>query len=212
MTHSGAADQGFVISESGAEAVLSEDLPKTQPTRSRRIAKYLFRITLTAGIFVLLFWQVPWRDVLNAVKGLDGGLLLSVCILWIPTQYFQFLRWDLLARQAGPDVSRGDIHRGYWVGYTLGLITPGRVGEYGRGLALHNCSMSRALGLTIVERNYSTFSLNGFGLLALVFLPTLGWIPPFPLLATTGDILCVVGGVFFLSLGVFPRSILPPLR
>ncbi len=131
--------------------------------------------------------------------------------MWLPTQYLQYLRWKLLAREAGPEVSRGDIYRGYWVGFTLGLITPGRVGQVGRALALHRCSLSRAIGLSAMERGYSALAMNGLGLLALVILPMLGWVPPFPLPGAVTKSLCVAGGSILLLLGVFPRTAFKPL-
>jgi uncharacterized membrane protein YbhN (UPF0104 family) len=118
----------------------------------REIGKHTLRVGLTLGLLALLFSQVRWQKVWDAICGADLTLLAWTCVLWIPTQYLQFIKWDLLARDAGDDVSRRDIHRGYWVGFTLGLVTPGRIGQYGRGLALHNCSLSRATGLTVLER------------------------------------------------------------
>ena len=166
---------------------------------------------LTVALFALLFWQVRWRDVWTVVRTLDGTLFFWTCLMWLPTQYLQFLRWDLLAREAGPEVSRTDIHRGYWVGFTLGLITPGRVGQVGRALALHRCSLPRAVGLSAMERGYSALAMNGLGLLSLVILPMLGWVPPFPLPGAVTKSLCVAGGSMLLLLGVFPRTAFKPL-
>jgi uncharacterized membrane protein YbhN (UPF0104 family) len=119
------------------------------------------------------------------------------------------LKWESLAKEAGPDVSRGDIHRGFWVGYTLGLVTPGRIGQYGRALALRNCSLARAAGLTFIERSYSAIAVNGFGLLALVFLPTLGWIAPFPMPGHFVEIALLAASLAMLIGGIFPRGLTP---
>lgn len=173
--------------------------------------KIVARIVLTAGLLVVLFWQVRWANVWSVVVSLEGSHLMWACLLWIPTQYFQFAKWSLLAREAGEGVSRQDIHRGYWVGFTLGLITPGRIGQFGRALALHNCSLSRAFGLTVIERAYTAITINSFGLLALVALPLLGWLPPFARPGLPVQAVCIVAGTVLLVLGIFPRSLYSPL-
>jgi uncharacterized membrane protein YbhN (UPF0104 family) len=179
--------------------------------RSGLVAKYALRIGLAALLLILLFYQVKWQDVWTAVRTVDATLFFAACLMWVPNQYLQFVKWDILARMAGDGVSRADIHRGYWVGHTLGVITPGRVGQFGRGMALHNCSLSRALGLTAVERGYTAIAVNGLALLAVLLLPILGWIPPVPI-PTTASVVCGAAGVSLLLLGIFPRFMLPPLR
>jgi uncharacterized membrane protein YbhN (UPF0104 family) len=191
------------------------DDPRTMPpdgTAKSSGWKIALRLGLTAALFALLFWQVRWQQVWDSVQSLDGKLFVWVCLLWIPTIYLQYVRWALLAREAGEGVSRGDIRRSFWVGFTLGLVTPGRVGQFGRALALHNCSLSRAMGLSAMERGYSAITINGFGLLALVLLPWLGWMPPYATLNGVAQGVLIVAGTFLLVLGVFPRSVFRPLN
>jgi uncharacterized membrane protein YbhN (UPF0104 family) len=186
------------------------DTGRPRSARSR-ILSILVRVLLTAGLLLLLFWQVSWRKVWDVVQSLDGDLLAATCALWIPTQVLQFVKWNMLAREAGDNISGGDIQRGYWVGFTLGLITPGRVGQLGRALALHNCSLPRAFGLTAVERGYTALTMNALGFFALVALPLLGWRSPVPI-PVVAQVLLVLAGAFLLVLGVFPRLMHKPLR
>ncbi len=193
-----------------------ETLPSILPVEveakdKSRTRKLVARIAITVALLVLLFWQIPLERVWTTMLQLDTSLLFVALGLAIPTQYFQFLRWATLARQAGPDVSRADIHRGFWVGYTLGLVTPGRIGQYGRALALHNCSLSRAAGITFLERAYAGFIINGTALTGLVVLPLLGWKPPFPMPGIVAQAILVSVGMLFLGLGVFPRHLRKPL-
>lgn len=203
---------GMALSAADAVETRSPAAPAATTGSWPPIAKTFLRIGLTVGILVLLFWQVSWSNVWNAASAINPALLLSVCVLWLPTQYLQFVKWDLMARQAGPAIRRADIHRGYWVGFTLGLITPGRIGQLGRGFALHNCSLSRALGATAVERGYTALVINAFGLLSLVALPLLGWIPPLGVPYGTVSWGIAAIGMLLLALGIFPRSMLGPLR
>lgn len=200
-----------VTQEHSPDAFVS-DPAAGAPPKQFTAGRTFFRIGLTAAILTLLFWQVSWADVWQAVRGINGALFLAACLLWIPTQYFQFVKWDIMAQYAGPAISRADIHRGYWVGFTLGIITPGRVGQLARGLALRNCSISRALGATAVERGYTALVINALGLISLAALPYLGWTSP--LGVARGFVSWGVGilGSLLLLLGIFPRTVMPPLR
>jgi uncharacterized membrane protein YbhN (UPF0104 family) len=179
--------------------------------RARKLRKTAIRSLATVVLLTLLFWQIPLRDVWGDICGMDVSSLIVVLILAVPTQYLQFVRWATLAKDAGPGVSRADIHRGFWVGYTLGLITPGRIGQYGRALALHNCSLARAAGLTFLERTYSALVINGLGLIAVVLLPLLGWVPPYPNTGILVSIVCLAAGAAVLGLGIFPALLSKPL-
>jgi uncharacterized membrane protein YbhN (UPF0104 family) len=189
----------------GAELVQ----PMSPVVNASRWRKTLVKIAVTAVLLALLFWQVKWEDVWLAIQNLNGRYFLLVVVLAVPNQYLQFLKWEVLAKEAGPGVTRGDIHRGFWVGYTLGLVTPGRIGQYGRALALQNCSLARAAGLTFIERSYSSIVVNGFGLLTLVFLPMLGWISPFALPGHVVEITVFASGVAILIGGIYPRGLAP---
>ena len=194
------------------EAIKCETNETPPAKHGTSLRKVIFRTLFTVALLGLLFWQIPLEGVWSAVRNLDTRLFTFALLLAIPTQFFQFLRWASLAKDAGPDVNRLDIHRGFWVGYTLGLVTPGRVGQYGRALALHNCSLARAAGLTFLERTYSSIVINGLGLIAIFVLPLLSWLPPVPMPGLFGKAICLIVGALILAVGIFPRLIAPPLR
>jgi uncharacterized protein (TIRG00374 family) len=202
-----------VLAEAAQGSGTSGSSPESAASVSSRsrVVGMLIRVLLTAGLLLLLFWQVSWRKVWEVVQSLDGTLLTITCVMWIPTQVLQFVKWDILAREAGDNIRRADIHRGYWVGFTLGLVTPGRVGQFGRALALHNCPLPRAFGLSAVERGYTALALNALGFLALVALPLLGWQSPVAIPPLIQMVL-VLAGLFLLVLGIFPRLMHRPLR
>jgi uncharacterized protein (TIRG00374 family) len=193
-------------------AIATPMKPQDGPVPSRRWPKMLLRGGITAAILAVLFWQVHWSSVWSALRTMDSTLLGIACLLWIPTQWLQFVKWDIVARTAGNEVPRSDIHRGYWVGYTLGVMTPGRIGQLGRALVLRNCSTATAIGIGIVERGYTALVINALGIFSLALLPGLGWMSNMqmpPLWVRTGLGLVAVA---MLVLGIFPRVILRPLR
>jgi uncharacterized protein (TIRG00374 family) len=186
-------------------------LRESKTPKYSSLAKTALRISLTAIILGLLIWQVQWEKIRDNISQIDILLLSSVCLLWIPTQWFQYRKWALIAKTSGPDVSLSDIRKGYWVGFTLGLITPGRIGQFGRALVLRNCSIPAALGIGIVERGYSALVVNSLGLLSLAVLPYMEWISPIRIPLIISIILLLLG-FGLLLLAFIPRLLLPILK
>lgn len=170
----------------------------------------LLRAILTAAVIGILFWQVPWRAVVSTAAGMQAGLLTAAILLWVPAHLLQFTRWAILAKHAGKEATWPDIFRSYWVGFTLAVVTPGRVGQFGRCFALR-VPVARAVGVSLLERFYAAVVLNGAGPLALAIMLLAGISMPvgswrFPLLVG----LCLMGTAVLL-LGLFPRILLPAL-
>jgi uncharacterized membrane protein YbhN (UPF0104 family) len=170
----------------------------------------LLRALLTLAVIALLFWQVPWTDVVSTAAGMQLRLLIVAILLWLPAHALQLLRWAILARHAGKEATWRHIFRSYWVGFTLAVVTPGRVGQFGRCFAL-NVPVARGLGVSLLERFYASVVLFGAGPLALaamilggVSFPVGTWRTPL----LVG--LCLMG-TSVLLLGIFPRILLPVL-
>lgn len=173
-------------------------------TSRKSLASSLLKIALTAGTLAALVYFVNWNEITAAVSRISLSAATIMLVMAGPVHFFQFQRWNMLAKRAGDNVSTSDIHRGYWVGFTLGLMTPGRVGQFGRALMLKGCSAARALGLTVIERFYAAVVINGFGLIALAVLPSLEWKPAVGGLSDWLRIVCLLTGIAIVAVGLFP--------
>jgi uncharacterized membrane protein YbhN (UPF0104 family) len=170
----------------------------------------MLRVLLTGAVIGLLFWQVPWTSVVSTAAGMKPGLLMVAILLWIPAQGLQLARWAILAKHAGKEATWRHILRSYWVGFTLAVVTPGRVGQFGRCFAL-NVPVARGLGVSLLERFYASVVLFGAGPLALAAM-ILGGVS-FPVGTWRTPLLiglCLMGASVLL-LGIFPRILLPIL-
>lgn len=165
------------------------------------------KIGVTIGVLLLLGWQVRWKDLFGVVLDIKGLGAITAVALWIPNQWLQYMRWNLIARSASHIPTTTDIREGYWLGHTLGFITPGRIGVYGRGLFLKTVPIGEATALTVLERSYSAITVNGFGLIALALLPGLGWHAAWANWSTNVSAIMLVIGIVVLSAGVFPGQI-----
>lgn len=166
--------------------------------------KPALKVLLTLAVLAAVLYFVDWRATLAAAQRISISSFLLVLALAVPVHLFQFLRWRTLALNAGEHVGSAEIQRGYWVGFTLGLLTPGRIGQFGRALALRNCSPARAIGLTVIERFYAAVVINGFGLIAFALLPYFNWAP---VVGGPGKWIRVISastGIAIVLAGVFP--------
>ena len=85
--------------------------------------------------------------------------------------FLQFLKWRYLVRLIKPDVPASEILTSLFAGFTFGLITPGRVGEFGRVVFIKNKPYITLLGLSFLDKFYAlalVFLGGSIGLLAIL--------------------------------------------
>ncbi|HNW59539.1 MAG TPA: lysylphosphatidylglycerol synthase transmembrane domain-containing protein [bacterium] len=102
--------------------------------------------------------------------------MLQARILWILPAvlllglnlFFQYRRWALLVRRLQPQTPARQIFSSLLSGITLGFITPGRVGEFGRAFLIAGNDWPRLLGLTLLDKCYAFLTLLFFGLIGML--------------------------------------------
>ena len=165
------------------------------------------KLAATLGVLLLLSSQVRWREVLNVLSTANALGVLAAVVLWLPNQWLQYARWKFIAQRAAIEPLNSDVRESYWLGHTLGFITPGRIGSYGRGLFLSNIPLGEATALTVLERSYSAITVNGLGFIALAVLPSLGWHTAWADWGNGVSAVLFLVGLIVLSAGVFPGQI-----
>jgi uncharacterized membrane protein YbhN (UPF0104 family) len=201
------------VAESFVRRLPIGDSRQVTRTETKRRAKWpglLLRVLLTIVVIALLFWQIPWQGVFSAAAGMKRQLLILAILLSVPNHVFQFLRWALLVKHAGKEATWPEIFRSYFVGFSLGIVTPGRVGQFARCFAL-KLPVTRSVGASLLERLYATVALDSAGPLAFGAMILAGHYFPsglwrIPLLIVLGAI-----GVGMLLVGLFPTVLLPLL-
>ncbi len=181
-------------------------------TEQRSLLPRIIKLVVTLVVLGLLVYQVNWQGVLVSLSQIAGWGIVIALLLWAPNQFLQYLRWRLIAQRAGESVSIEDIRASYWLGHTLGFITPGRIGAYGRALFLTQVPLGKAAVLTVVERTYSALTVNGFGLIALGVLPYLGWNVSWVFWSGRVSMLFVLSGFLLICAGIVPGKIVTLLR
>ena len=114
-------------------------------------------------------------------------------------------RWDAFLKSASIPVSPLRSALSFLSGCTLGFITPGRAGEFGRGICHPEIPAGTIALLTLSEKIYFTLFILLYGLIALLMgLGKMGAALPLPPLAMTAAIAFLLLACALLVMGKFP--------
>lgn len=121
---------------------------------SRPLVKWERPVKLLITILLIsaLLAKVKWSNLAGAfekadLRGLPFVLVCSVAMLWLRTY-----KWYALLRQNLEDVSFKDAWISFLGGTSLGVLTPGRLGELGRIFFLRTANKVRAGELMVIDR------------------------------------------------------------
>lgn len=134
------------------------------------LARVAVGLVLLAGVVGL---TTSPQALLRTVAGLDLRFAGAAVALLPVGLVLQWWKWRVLLRAAAPEVSGADALRSLLAGFGLGLITPGRVGELGRGLILPGRRLA-ATQLAGADRTTSAGVTLLAGALSASVLPGIG--------------------------------------
>jgi len=99
-----------------------------------------------------------------------GDYIFLALVLVVPNVFVQFLKWRFVLRLAKPAVSNYEALSSLLAGFALGFVTPGRIGEFGRAWFISDCSKAEIVGLTMIDKLFSTLLVFWLGSLGLFVL------------------------------------------
>lgn len=85
----------------------------------------------------------------------------SIGLSWI---FINVVRWHYFLKIAGPFSTPWQSAQSFFAGSLLGITTPGRIGEFGRGIFYEQQRVSDIALVTLTEKFYSTFFILLFGI------------------------------------------------
>jgi uncharacterized membrane protein YbhN (UPF0104 family) len=133
-------------------------------------------------LLILVHW-IKWEDLIASLLTADAGLLTLALILLVPNILFQWLRWGYLLRRQTNGVPIKEITASLFLGWTLGIMTPGRVGQFARAFAVPSAPTLPTIGLTIIDKLFTLVwiilagAAGFFSFLAVPSALTYIWIP-----------------------------------
>ncbi len=152
--------------------------------------KLLFQL-IGILIFVIILWKLDLKIVFSLIADSQPFLLILSLILVVPFVVFKALRWKYLLKMQKFDYDIRNCTLAYLSSMYLGLVTPGRIGDFAKVLYLKkdgDIPISKGLSSVVVDRL--------FDLLILLSMASTGVIA----LALTWNILLII--LFFMMLFV----------
>ncbi len=129
---------------------------------------YVVKLLLTAGALAALVHLVDWRALVDAARDARPVWVLAALALLPVNLGLEAYRWHRLVRRLVPALRFRQSFAAVLSGYPLGLLTPGRVGDYvGRALYLRDVPPGPSAALTFAERMATLAACLVFGLAVL---------------------------------------------
>jgi len=121
-------------------------------------------------MFILSLHVGKIEEIGQALLDIRISFVILTFLLMLLNIYVQYKKWLYILRIYYDDISWLDVFGSILGGFTLGLITPGRLGELGRGLFLRHLDKWHVTGLTLLDKTFSNLAVFFTGCLAFYYL------------------------------------------
>ncbi|MCE5278165.1 MAG: lysylphosphatidylglycerol synthase transmembrane domain-containing protein [Planctomycetaceae bacterium] len=141
--------------------------PVPAQSRWRKVGNILLHC-VGLVVFVWLVWRCDWRAMLRSWQTLRGDLFALGCLLFPVMMIFKTWRFQALTQRTVGRISLGRAWIVYLAAYFVGIITPGRLGEFARVRYLvksHQVTVARAFRPVLIDRMFDVLCLVAVGLL-----------------------------------------------
>jgi len=128
-----------------------------------------FAVTILV-LFILILHVGKIEEIGQALLDIRISFVILTFFLMSLNIYVQYKKWLYILRIYYNDISRLDVFGSILGGFTLGLITPGRLGELGRSLFLRHLDKWHVTGLTFLDKTFSNLVVFFTGCLAFYYL------------------------------------------
>ncbi len=166
----------------------------TRTADIRHWAVWAGKLLLAVLLLILLLQQLQTSTLIETYAAAQFPWLVAAVFLLLPNLYFQYSKWRLLLRGAYPAVEPADIRSSLLLGFTFGIVTPARIGEFGgRAAAVRDADRLTLVGLTAVDKLATMTVTVGAGALGLLlFCIQHPFMPPWQLAGIEGMVAAVV--------------------
>jgi uncharacterized protein (TIRG00374 family) len=125
-------------------------------------------------IFVFILWNLDWSMMFQTFTGLNTTFLLIALVLQVPILTLKALKWKVLIRPYSVDFPLTKALTSWLVGFSAGIITPGRMGDLVRAYYLRGkLSLGKSLTTVIADRIIDVFVLLFFSALGVIMFVTM---------------------------------------
>jgi uncharacterized membrane protein YbhN (UPF0104 family) len=145
---------------------LVQKIRYVHPT-TRKLAFFALKIFVAVLMLTILVRRMSFERLFEALSLANNRYIFLAFILLFWNIYLQFLKWELVVYRENASVKKRHVLFSLFVGLALGLVTPGRVGDFGRAFFIKNVEWARLLGLLMVDKLITLAVLYLLGIIGL---------------------------------------------
>ncbi len=122
------------------------------------------KILIAVGLVSYLLFAINFSEIIQAIKNADLFLLSLVLLLGILNIYLQFYKWELTTKTVLQEGKSKKIFYSLLYGFSAGLFTPARIGEYfGRAIVFKDKSLLQVTLATLLDKLFPFFIVTFIG-------------------------------------------------
>ncbi len=130
----------------------------------------VIRLIVVSVLFTVLFYTVSPGMIIDAYRRADMRFLTIAIAFMAPNILLQIFKWHFVLRVINPRPSLRRAALSVLGGFFLGAGSPGRTGEFARGVYFKGISLVRLASLTIVDKGFNQMLVVIVGFIALSFI------------------------------------------
>jgi uncharacterized membrane protein YbhN (UPF0104 family) len=140
---------------------------KNIPPTTRKVGFFLLKIIVAVLVLFVLIRKLSIERLVDALIAADTRFIVAAFALLFLNMYLQFCKWRLVVYRENATVKKRHLLFSLLVGMALGLITPGRVGDFGRTFFVKDVDWAKLLGLLMIDKLITLCVLYFFGIIGL---------------------------------------------
>jgi uncharacterized membrane protein YbhN (UPF0104 family) len=122
------------------------------------------KLLIAAGLIYYIVNVVDYNKILQAIEEANLTIIGVVTLLGVINIYLQFSKWKLTCIEVLGESDKFKVFRSLFYGFSAGIITPLRVGEYfGRGIEFKEKSLLQVTLATLVDKFFPLLMVASFG-------------------------------------------------
>lgn len=160
--------------------------------------KSLLKIILSFGMLALVLRWVNFSELKSTLLNVSIGYVIVIVLAYMAGQFISSLKWWLIAKEGGIDVTYGAALKSYFIGMFVNCFGLGMVGgDVTRGLLLSSGKPQKtpAIASVVADRLHGLAVLSLLGLIAMLTLGSELLTPSLRLLLLA-IVIGIIGGWF----------------
>jgi uncharacterized protein (TIRG00374 family) len=139
-------------------------------SRYRNLILATIKIIIALGLLIYLFLTINPSEIINSLKRANLFFIAAAILLGFLNLYLQFYKWKLTANILLQENRNSKIWVSLFYGFSAGIFTPARVGEYfGRAIAFNDNSLLKVTMATLVDKFFPLLLVAALGSMANIF-------------------------------------------